>query len=503
MSEIPRFAPLRITQRTARPKRDDFDSSDHVFVVVPRSRRRGEAWRTPLRARIERLADLARRQRCDSVSTRLDNRKSSLLTVAPVPQKVAPFAIQTWARKLVQPARESGGRVAVLVLGCDDDRYTSLVEALLSALSAASFRLATYKSGQQVRRLSAAVVLGAQVQVDTAGIAAAAAGNDIARWLSALPPNVLDASGYRTVIEAIASEHRFEFEFFGEQQLEELGAGAFLAVAQGNDARDAGIARLRYVPKAPAARLALIGKGILFDTGGNNLKPFRSMLDMHMDMQGSAVALGLMIALARSQAPCEVETWLAVTENRISARAYKSQDVVRAANGTTIQVIHTDAEGRMVLADTLALAARSKPDFMIDYATLTGACVTALTSRYSGVFTNRSALHPVLIDAGIASGERVWPFPMDEDFDEPLTSEVADVKQCSEDGAGDHILAARFLSRFVPASIPWLHVDLAAAAHKGGLGPVPSEFTGFGVRFTLQLLQKLRLSDGLAGLESP
>ncbi|HMB74723.1 MAG TPA: leucyl aminopeptidase family protein [Gammaproteobacteria bacterium] len=499
MIEIPRFAPLRITQRTARPRRDDFDSSDHVFVIVPRARAR-EPWRTPLRSRIERLADLARRQSADFVSSRLDNRKNTLLTVARAPQPTSPFARLSWARKLVQPAREGGGRVAILVLGCDDERYAELIEAVLSALAAASFRLTSFKSKRPGRALSAAVVLGAQVRIDAAAVSAAAAGNDIARWLTALPPNVLDAAAYRSIVEAIAAQRGFEFEFIGEPQLEELGAGAFLAVSQGNDSRDAGIARLRYAPETSVAKLALIGKGIVFDTGGNNLKPFRSMLDMHMDMQGSGVALGLMVALALAGAPCEIETWLAITENRISARAYKSQDVVKAANGTTIQVIHTDAEGRMVLADALALAARSEPDFMIDYATLTGACVTALTSRYSGAFSNRSTLHDVVIEAGRTSGERVWPFPMDEDFDESLSSDIADVKQCSEDGAGDHILAARFLSRFVPREIPWLHVDLAAAAHKGGLGHVPSEFTGFGIRFTLQLLRELRLSDGLAGL---
>jgi leucyl aminopeptidase len=245
----------------------------------------------------------------------------------------------------------------------------------------------------------------------------------------------------------------------------------------------------------------LIGKGIVFDTGGNNLKPFRGMLDMHMDMQGSAVALGLMITLSALKVPYAIDTWLAITENRISARAYKSQDVVTASNGTTIQVIHTDAEGRMVLADTLALAAASEPDLMIDYATLTGTCVSALTSRYSGVFTNRPQMHDALITAGRESGERVWPFPLDEDFDDSLRSSVADIKQCAEDGAGDHIMAARFLSRFVPKNIPWLHVDLSAAQHKGGLGHVPTEFTGFGIRFTHALLDDhLRFREGFSGV---
>lgn len=184
----------------------------------------------------------------------------------------------------------------------------------------------------------------------------------------------------------------------------------------------------------------------------------------------------------------QIDCWLALTENQIGPRAYRPQDVVRAANGVSIQVVHSDAEGRMVLADTLALASREKPRLLLDFATLTGACVNALTERYSGAFTNRPDLHAPLQEAGRASGERVWCFPMDEDFDTDLESPIADVMQCTSDSKGDHILAARFLSRFVGAGIPWVHVDLAASERKGGLGHVPTEFTGFGVRYATQLL---------------
>jgi leucyl aminopeptidase len=214
------------------------------------------------------------------------------------------------------------------------------------------------------------------------------------------------------------------------------------------------------------------------------------MLDMHTDMQGSAVALGTLLALAELEVPFGIDAWLAITENRLAADAYKSQDIVTAADGTTIQVIHTDAEGRMVLADTIALAAREQPAVIIDYATLTGSCVVALTERYSGAFSNRAGANALLQRVGTECGERVWPFPMDEDFDELLKSDVADVKQCSSESAGDHILGARFLSRFVPKSIPWIHFDLSAGQHKGGLAHVPTDITGFGVRLTVELLTR-------------
>lgn len=153
----------------------------------------------------------------------------------------------------------------------------------------------------------------------------------------------------------------------------------------------------------------------------------------------------------------------------------------------------------MVLADTLALAAREKPALLLDFATLTGACVNALTERYSGAFTNRPGLHDDLQRVGRSSGERVWCFPMDEDFDTDLESPIADVLQCALEGKGDHILAARFLNRFVPESLPWVHLDLAASDRKGGLAHVPTEFTGFGVRYASRLLTDpafLRHLDG-------
>ena len=196
--------------------------------------------------------------------------------------------------------------------------------------------------------------------------------------------------------------------------------------------------RLRYRPRGtrPARRIGLVGKGICFDTGGVNLKSHKGMYLMHGDMQGSAVAVGSLLTLSRSQSPLEIDCWLALTENQIGPRAYRPQEIVRAMNGVTIQVVHSDAEGRMVLADTLALAAREKPALLLDYATLTGACVNAITDRYSGAFTNRRDLHEAVQAAGRASGERVWCFPMDADFDRELESPVADVLQCAVEGEG-------------------------------------------------------------------
>ncbi len=195
------------------------------------------------------------------------------------------------------------------------------------------------------------------------------------------------------------------------------------------------------------------------------------MAGMHEDMNGSAVALGLMQALAERRFPLRIDAWLAIAQNHLSPSAYKQNDIVTALDGTTIEVMHTDAEGRMVLADTLTMASREAPNLIIDFATLTGSMHYALGSRYSGVFASDAELGRLAVEAGQASAERVALFPMDADYEVALESKVADVKQCTLEGEADHILAARFLKRFT-ADKPWLHVDLSAATCTGGLGAV-------------------------------
>jgi leucyl aminopeptidase len=466
---------------------------DHLLVLVAENATRKDWAKIPNGATL--AAALRRRQfaKAGSLCT-LPLTRPCPVTVGIVAPDAAAHALLSQARKLAAEVRAARpGKVGVMTAGASEALAPVWLEAAVSGLLAAEANMPKFRSKEPraPRRLSTILLLDAAPELDLERIRAEAEGNHLARWLTALPPNRLDAAGYRRLLEEIAAREGWEFSYFDEARLAKLGAGAFLAVARSNPRRDAGIARLRYRPKKGAGgapRVALVGKGICFDTGGTNLKPFRSMLDMHEDMQGSAVALGSLLALTRIGYDAPVECWLAITENRIGPDAYKSRDVITAANGVTIEVIHTDAEGRMVLADTLALAGREEPALILDYATLTGACVAALTHRYSGVFGNRQKFIEAAVAAGRASGERVWPFPMDEDFDEALESSVADVLQCSPDNDGDHILAARFLQRFVPEGTPWLHFDLSAGHHKGGAGLAPTPQTGFGVRLTLALL---------------
>ncbi len=348
-------------------------------------------------------------------------------------------------------------------------------------------RLPSHKKKQQppLQRL----LLGGCVLPDQ-GVEAArsvAHANTLARALTVLPPNQLTPGQYRQQLRALARQQSWSLTEWNEERLGRLGAGAFLAVAQGSATRDAAIVRLRYRGVRAHRQVAVVGKGICFDSGGHNLKPARYMYNMHEDMNGSAVALGLLWAVTRLRLPLQLDCWLALAQNHIGPRAYRQNEVVQALDGTSIEIVHTDAEGRLVLADALSLAVRDKPQLVMDFATLTGSMHTALGSRHSGLFASHPSLAQEAVAVGAMVGERVVAFPMSADYDEALESKVADVKQCTLEGEADHILAARFLSRFV-GETPWLHMDLSAARHEGGLGAVGTDVTGFGVNWGVHFL---------------
>lgn len=320
--------------------------------------------------------------------------------------------------------------------------------------------------------------------------------NNQVKYLADLPSNVLNPKNYRERAQEMAKElrkqgHTVDFEFYDKKELKKRGAGAYLAVIQADLNEDAGIVHLRWKgPKKPKAKVALVGKGLCFDTGGYNVKTGDYMYNMHRDMTGSAVVLSLFRALVELEAPYEIDCYLALAENLISHEGYRPNDVVVAANGVSIEVIDTDAEGRMVLSDTLALASEKSPDLIIDFATLTGSVVRALDTRRCGAYSNQMKLSKLAVEVGDQCGERVWNFPIGDDYLGPLKSDTADIRQCSSSVSADHIYAATFLSHFVAKKTPWIHIDLAADTNKGGLGLVPSETTGFGVRFGYHLVQE-------------
>jgi leucyl aminopeptidase len=489
---------IKINQHQSRPSRKTVDAARCLLVLLPKKPAERD-WQqlphgTTLKARFER----ARRSNPDAAElvTDLPNTTGTHLILQCMDPADSSFEQLTQARGLAASVRAANpSSLLVQVAGLKGEPARRATEHVLAGLLAAVCPMPSFKSKtDKPAALKRIELYALKTPLDPEPLRAELMGNHLARWLSALPANELTPGAYRRFVAGLARDEGWQMTFLDSRALARKKAGAFLAVAQASPAKDAGIVHLRYRPKSRRGKhLALVGKGICFDTGGVNVKPARYMNGMHEDMQGSAVALGTLLALSRMHAAHPVDCWLALAENHIGSHAYKPNDVITACNGTTIEVKHTDAEGRMVLADTLALASRGKPHTLIDYATLTGACIHSLSSRYSGVFSNRESLTGTLIEAGRDSGERVWPFPLDKDFDETLKSDIADTLQCSLEGEADHILATRFLNRFVNKDINWVHVDLAASNRKGGLAHIPTDTTGFGIRFTLNLLQQQQL----------
>lgn len=498
MELLPAERDVRIVQQKRALDEGALHKHDAAIIVCPRERAEALIRELPFAAVWQRLYREAHERGPVTVL-------AARVTPAALPVVIAfakntgstfdrlTLAARAW-KELHAPPK---ARVLFGTRGLDTRLAAPMLEALTAAALAATAPMPTLKSkAPKPAVLGALTLIHDGPALDTSRSVAIDRGNHLARWLTVLPPNILNSTSYPRALRELARKKRWQFSFLDEPALRRQKAGAFLAVSRANEARNAGIVRLRYGsppargrrPRTRRPSLALVGKGICFDTGSINLKTHKSMYQMHEDMQGSAVAVGTLLALSELGAPYDIDCWLAITENEIGPRAYRPQEVVTAANGVTIQVAHSDAEGRMVLADTLALATREKPDLVLDFATLTGACVNALTERYSGAFTNRPDWHGTLERVGRDSGERVWPFPMDEDYDCDLDSSIADVLQCTPDSKGDHILAARFLNRFVPAEVPWIHLDLAASNRSGGLAHIPTDFTGFGVRYATQLL---------------
>ncbi|MEJ5211405.1 MAG: leucyl aminopeptidase family protein [Burkholderiales bacterium] len=481
----------RLATHAAPATEKTLERARHVLMVLPAGMDPfaaripfAQALQASLTRRRGKLADLTR----DGVTC--ETGTGALLSWVMLDDSRPVFEQHTLLRKGLAPLlSEQPDTVTLALYGSAAQRAHAAPLAAYVAL-VNGVALPSHKSRDKAKGVAAVVLHGGGDSGALARVRAVAHGGALTRSLTQLPPNELTPALYRKRIRALARSHAWKIEEFDFERLRRMGAGAFCAVAQGSLERDAAVVHLTYAPRGGKRSVALVGKGICFDTGGHNLKPARHMHGMHKDMNGSAVVLGILQAATELRLPLRIDAWLAIAQNHISPAAYKQNDVVTALNGTTIEVVHTDAEGRMVLADTLTLAARRKPDWMLDFATLTGSMKVALGNRYSGVLSNSPQLLDAAIAAGQATGERVCAFPIDADYEVALESKVADIKQCTMEGDADHILAARFLMRFT-GDRPWLHMDLSADDCEGGLGAVASEVTGFGVAWGVEMLHRL------------
>ena len=376
------------------------------------------------------------------------------------------------------------------------------IRALAEGALLAGYRFLKYKSKKEGPRLARLEVLPGKVAegiarqaVKTAQVLVETV--SFVRDLVNEPPSRLTPARFAELAREVAREGAdsgISVQVLDRKKLEELGMEALLGVNRGS-AEPPALVHLRYRPARPSGSLALVGKGITFDSGGLSLKPAESMETMKMDMAGAASVLGVFRALPALKPDLEIHGILALTENMPGGRAQKPGDVLRSLNGKTIEVLNTDAEGRLVLADALAYAVRQDPDAVIDLATLTGACIIALGSLVGGAMTNRDAFYDELEKACAETGERFCRLPLVDDYREGLKSAVADVKNISSfrKEAGT-IVGGLFLSEFVDDR-PWLHLDIAGTAWTDRELPYcPPGGTGFPVRTLLQAV--LNLSAG-------
>ena len=418
------------------------------------------------------------------------------------------FQQHSLLRKAVKPLLDEHPQsVAICVYGDMPETREKHACAAYYVVTVNAATLPSRKTSKEAKQatLQEVTIYGYQASHDYSFVNARVAANTLCRSLTMVPPNELTPTIYRQKVAELAKQYGWTHEEFDMNALKEMGAGAFYAVGQGSEPRDAAIVHLSYTPKQvndnsndaekPLKRIALVGKGICFDTGGHNLKPAKYMQGMHEDMNGSAVALSILQAATEMDLPVKLDCWLAIAQNHIGPLAYKQNDVVTALNGMTIEIVHTDAEGRMVLADTLTMASRpdsdgNLPDVILDYATLTGSMAVAVGDRMSGIISNRAELACMAVGAGASAGERIVAFPFEEDWDIDLESDIADIKQCTLEGGGDHLHATRFMGKFIENDIPWVHADLSSTNRKGGLGAVQSDVNGFGVGFGLELINQ-------------
>jgi len=310
------------------------------------------------------------------------------------------------------------------------------------------------------------------------------------RDLVSEPSNILHPESYAAICKTLKKDG-LSVEVLGEKEMAKLGMGSLLGVGQGSEKESQLVVLKWNGGKAGEAPLAFVGKGVTFDTGGISIKPSANMEDMKTDMAGSAVVVGLLRNLAQRKAKVNVVGVVGLVENMPSGTAQRPGDVVRSMSGQTIEVINTDAEGRLVLADALHYTAtKFKPKFIIDLATLTGAIVVALADVYAGLFSNDDNLAKEIETCGTATGERAWRLPLGEEYDEMINSDIADMKNVGSGRGAGSTTAAQFLKRFV-GETKWAHLDIAGVAWKGkGDALAVKGASGYGLRLLNELVSK-------------
>lgn len=372
-------------------------------------------------------------------------------------------------------------------------RHADAVQAVAEGVRLSAYTFEELKSTPELRkpRLTNLVLLGEPSNGNRAALQRAerrAAATCYARDLVNRPAAVVTPAYLADEARRLARRHGLDVRVLDERGLKRAGMGAILGVAQGSVQPARFIELVYRPPRSKGARIvAIAGKGITFDSGGLSLKTGDGMQSMKRDMGGAAVVLAVMSVVRELAVPAEVRGYVAAAENMPSGSAIRPGDVLRACNGKTIEVLNTDAEGRLVLADALAHAAAAQPDVLIDLATLTGAVRTALGTRYAAIMGTSAELVQQLIAAGKRCSENLWELPLVDEYRPDIVSHVADLKNIGEGGAGT-IIGGLFLREFA-GKVPWAHIDFSSTVNTDKPAPcLPRGASGFGVRTVLEYL---------------
>ena len=408
--------------------------------------------------------------------------------------KITTAVIRRAAASLARSAKRVR-RIAVSVLDAVPDSIdrSEALRALAEGMTLGAYTYGDFKSEHKPNKLETVVVIGpggravaeALEQGHRVGEAVC-----FARDLVNEPGGSLTPSRFADLAVEMAEREGLEITVLDLDAIRKAELGGLLGVSRGSE-QPPRFVEIAYAPESEAecrGSVALVGKGLTFDSGGLSIKTGTGMMTMKCDMSGGAAVLGVMAAIAAVVPPVKVTAYVPMTDNMLGGDATRPGDVLTIANGKTVEVLNTDAEGRLVLADALSLACRAEPDAIVDLATLTGACMVALGPKVAGLMGNNEAWVDQLADAAERTGERVWRLPLPDDYKSQLDSSVADMKNIGGPHGGA-LTAGLFLSNFVVEGIPWAHLDIAGPAFTDAEeGENTKGGTGFGVRLLLDML---------------
>ena len=409
---------------------------------------------------------------------------------------VTPEQVRRAAGTAVRKAGELAGDQGVKVAVCLDVVEPEVIRGAAEGALLGSYRFVKVSGEQPSAKVASITVVSSSAKpeakraIDAARIVATAV--CLARdWVNT-PANALYPETFADAARGAVKGTRIEVEVLDEKVLERGGYGGLMAVGGGSD-RGPRLVRFDYAPRGARGHLALVGKGITFDTGGLNLKTADGMYTMKSDMAGAAAVLAATRAIAELGLKVRVTTYAAMAENMPSGTAYRPSDVLTMFGGTTVENVNSDAEGRLVMADALVRAGQDRPDLIVDVATLTGACMVALGERVAGLMASDDAAADHILDAAESAGEAFWQLPIPDGTHKKLESKVADLRS-GGNRYGGALTAAAFLQTFVPDDILWAHLDIAGPAFndEGPYDYVPTGGTGMAVRTLVALAQSLQ-----------